>query len=50
MESTWLTVSQIAFAVNYMADEDEVTVEDPTDALKIYDDKNTSSGNILKVA
>lgn len=50
MERIWLTVHKIAFSMNYMVGEDEMTIEDPANALKIYDDKNTSSGNVIKVA
>ncbi|CEJ57668.1 hypothetical protein PMG11_06354 [Penicillium brasilianum] len=33
-----------AFSVNYFVAEDEITVEDPNEALGIYDDPNTAAG------
>lgn len=38
-----------AFSVNYLISEDDMTVQDPTTALRRYDDKRTASGNVLKV-
>ncbi|KAI2709198.1 hypothetical protein CBS147332_6257 [Penicillium roqueforti] len=36
------------FSVNYIVNEDDLTVEDPNGALKIYEDKNSDSGNVVK--
>ncbi|PYI08764.1 hypothetical protein BO78DRAFT_427867 [Aspergillus sclerotiicarbonarius CBS 121057] len=37
-----------AFSINYFVNEDDMTVEDPNGALKVYNDPNTSSGNTIK--
>ncbi|RAL02537.1 GFA family protein [Aspergillus ibericus CBS 121593] len=37
-----------SFSVNYFVDEDDMTVEDPNEALKVYHDPNTASGNTIK--
>ncbi|KAJ5118052.1 hypothetical protein N7526_011075 [Penicillium atrosanguineum] len=36
-----------AFSVNYFISEDDMTVKDPTTALKVYEDKKTASGNVI---
>ncbi|OQE36907.1 hypothetical protein PENCOP_c011G00842 [Penicillium coprophilum] len=36
------------FSVNYLVSEDEMTVDDPNSALKIYEDKKSASGNTAK--
>ncbi|OOQ84159.1 cytochrome P450 52A11 [Penicillium brasilianum] len=38
-----------AFSVNYFVAEDEITVEDPNEALGIYDDPNTAAGYVIQV-
>lgn len=38
-----------AFSLNYFIDEDTMTVEDTKSTLKIYEDKKSSSGNVVKV-
>lgn len=48
VECTLLTTI-LAFSVNYIVNEDDLTVEDPNGALKIYEDKNSDSGNVVKV-
>ncbi|CAG8364228.1 unnamed protein product [Penicillium salamii] len=37
-----------AFSLNYFIDEDTMTVEDTKSTLKIYEDKKSSSGNVVK--
>lgn len=39
----------LAFSVNYFVPEEEMRVDDPNTALKIYQDKNTASGNVIQV-
>ncbi|KGO66535.1 Glutathione-dependent formaldehyde-activating enzyme/centromere protein V [Penicillium italicum] len=36
------------FSVNYFVNEDELTVDDPNATLRIYEDKNSVSGNVVK--
>ncbi|KAJ5781217.1 hypothetical protein N7457_006377 [Penicillium paradoxum] len=43
----WL-ISNLAFSLNYLVDADAMTVEDPNATLKVYDDKKSASGNIVK--
>ncbi|CAG8945938.1 unnamed protein product [Penicillium salamii] len=38
-----------AFSLNYFIDEDTMTVEDTKSTLKIYEDKKSSSGNVVKL-
>lgn len=35
--------------MNYFVAEDEITVEDPNEALGIYDDPNTAAGYVIQV-
>ncbi|KAJ5581101.1 hypothetical protein N7450_007402 [Penicillium hetheringtonii] len=37
-----------AFSVNYFIPEDDMTVEDASKTLKIYEDPNTASGNVIQ--
>ncbi|KAJ5334574.1 hypothetical protein N7452_006977 [Penicillium brevicompactum] len=37
-----------AFSLNYFVDEEDLTVEDTKSTLKIYEDKKSTSGNIVK--
>ncbi|QQK47599.1 Glutathione-dependent formaldehyde-activating, GFA [Penicillium digitatum] len=36
------------FSVNYIVDEAELTIDDPHAILKLYDDKKSISGNVVK--
>ena len=38
-----------AFSLNYFVDEEGMTVEDTKSTLKVYEDKKSSSGNLVKV-
>ncbi|CAG7970195.1 unnamed protein product [Penicillium salamii] len=38
-----------AFSLNYFIDEDTMNVEDTKSTLKIYEDKKSSSGNVVKL-
>ncbi|CAI7661480.1 unnamed protein product [Penicillium bialowiezense] len=38
----------IAFSLNYFVDEESMTVEDANSTLKVYEDKKSTSGNIVK--
>ncbi|BCS02012.1 GFA family protein [Aspergillus luchuensis] len=37
-----------SFSINYFIDQSDMTIEDPSQAMKIYSDPNTSSGNIIQ--
>ncbi|PWY80763.1 hypothetical protein BO94DRAFT_536984 [Aspergillus sclerotioniger CBS 115572] len=37
-----------AFSINYFVDESDLKVEDPNGVLKVYNDHNTASGNIVQ--
>ncbi|CAI7598658.1 unnamed protein product [Penicillium pancosmium] len=37
-----------AFSVNYFISEDDMTVEDASNTLKIYYDSNTATGNVIQ--
>ena len=50
MWSVPLLTTILAFSVNYIVNEGDLTVEDPNGTLKIYEDKNSESGNVVKVS
>ncbi|OJJ68850.1 hypothetical protein ASPBRDRAFT_57417 [Aspergillus brasiliensis CBS 101740] len=37
-----------SFSINYFINQDDMTIEDPSQAMKIYHDPNTSSGNKIQ--
>ncbi|KAL3253387.1 hypothetical protein ABHI18_009530, partial [Aspergillus niger] len=37
-----------SFSINYFINQDDMTIEDPSQAMKIYSDPNTSSGNTIQ--
>ncbi|PYH38115.1 GFA family protein [Aspergillus neoniger CBS 115656] len=37
-----------SFSINYFINQNDMTIEDPDQAMKIYSDPNTSSGNIVQ--
>ncbi|EKV04516.1 hypothetical protein PDIG_88910 [Penicillium digitatum PHI26] len=43
-----LLTTILAFSVNYIVDEAELTIDDPHAILKLYDDKKSISGNVVK--
>lgn len=40
----------IAFSVNYVVNLDDISIEDPTESLKTYEDEKTASGNKIQVS
>ncbi|KAJ5357258.1 hypothetical protein N7541_004416 [Penicillium brevicompactum] len=45
---TFLLILLPAFSLNYFVGEEDMTVEDTRSTLKIYEDKKSTSGNIVK--
>lgn len=39
----------VACSVNYVVDFDDISIEDPTESLKTYEDEKTASGNKIQV-
>ncbi|GKZ76404.1 hypothetical protein AnigIFM56816_006664 [Aspergillus niger] len=38
-----------SFSINYFINQDDMTIEDPSQAMKIYSDPNTSSENTIQL-
>lgn len=45
----YFAYNPLALSVNYFINEDELTVHDPNATLKMYEDKKSVSGNVVKV-
>ena len=49
LEMCVLLIVNLAFSINYFVGEDEMTVDDPNGALKVYEDKKSVRGDSVKV-